>query len=249
MKMKNRGLLIFGVIMLLLVSLMSSCDAFSTVKDVVDDPVAEYHELIVAYQHAQRKAADGWNCVILGYNDMNYQMTLANNYMQAEVERTEAYREALAGYGTKIQEAGNELQRQSSVYTDASGNSIPAAELDLAELAESNALPSDMGLTLQVYASSFVEAPLPQLDSEPVLTAQRAVSERHNELSYCLSEWNDAVEAYNIERSKIPGAVVGAVVGAISEYLNVSTLPESLPYAQIPGASLVPPTPPSFGTD
>ena len=59
-----------------------------------------------------------------------------------------------------------------------------------------------------------------------VLAAMNTASEQYNKIEACGADWNDAVQAYNTERNKIPGDEVGR----IAEYLHVKTLPESLPY-------------------
>ena len=60
----------------------------------------------------------------------------------------------------------------------------------------------------------------------PVLAAMNTASEQYNKIDACGTDWNDAVEGYNVERNKIPGDVVGR----IAEALHVKELPESLPY-------------------
>ena len=59
-----------------------------------------------------------------------------------------------------------------------------------------------------------------------MLAAMNTASEQYNKIEACGADWNDAVQAYNTERNKIPGDVVGR----IAEALHVKTLPEELPY-------------------
>ena len=77
-----------------------------------------------------------------------------------------------------------------------------------------------------MFVQAFQEAPLAQVSDAPVLAAMATASEQYNKIDACGTDWNDAVQAYNTERNKIPGDVVGS----IAEYLKVKTLPESLPY-------------------
>lgn len=243
MKGLNKVRLAVLVLVVLSSLLVSSC---GVLRGAAEKGTNEYEGLVRAYLQAQEAAANGRNCLVLGYSDITTQMQLANNYMEAEVKRTEAYRNPLAEYGTTITEAAETFEEQNAQYVDENGNPLSANSLDLDKLAESGALPSDMGFTLNVYATSFTEAPLEQLDSEPVLNAQRAVSERYNQIDYCLRAWNKVVTVYNEAR----GMVSGEVVGTIANELGVRDLPRTLPYANIPGAGTEGgelPEPPSFG--
>lgn len=181
--------------------------------------VTQYHGLIEAYQAAQKAAATSRSCLVLAFSEMNVQSTMVNNYLIADIEKTKVYRESLANYGTKFSD-------QNNAYFDTAGNGVQPGDLDLAELVNQGATPADMGLTLQVYASTFYEAPLQAVDSEPVINAQRIFSEKFNQAFACIKEWNDAVEDYNVERNKIPGDLIGTVANE----LGVKELPPELPY-------------------
>lgn len=197
---------------------------------VAKDVVKEYHTLIEAYQAGQEAAANGNTCLALAFSEMSNQVVLANNYLVADVAKTEKYRQSLAEYGTKFNE-------QAKAYEDAGGQ---PSKLDLDELAKKGATPADMALTLNVYATTFYEAPLAQVNVEPVINAQRIVSEKYNMAFACVKDWNEAVRSYNTERNKIPGDVVGR----LAEYLKVKELPQALPYF-VMQAPAQPPTVPT----
>jgi hypothetical protein len=79
---------------------------------------------------------------------------------------------------------------------------------------------------LGIFVRAFQEAPLAAVSDAPVLAAMNTASEQYNKIDACGTDWNDAVEGYNVERNKIPGDVVGR----IAEALHVKELPESLPF-------------------
>lgn len=206
------------------------------------DVIKTYNGLIVAYQNAQKEAANGASCLVLVFTEINYQSTLANNYMAGQVAMTDAYRKALAEFGTKMTQVQTQFNDQAQAYVDANGQPIDPSTLDLAVLESQGALPSNMGLTLQVYATTFTEAPMPPMNAEPILTAQRAVSEKMNQAFACIKTWNDTVGVYNQERQQVPGDVVGT----LANYLHVKELPATLPYFTLQGPTAPQPLP-TFG--
>lgn len=208
--------------------------------------VQQYNGLITAYQAGQRETINGKNCVVMVYTDLTIQIGLANTAMQAEVARTAAYRDALAEYGTKVNDqiagAQKQYEGQLGVYSDQNGNVLPPERLDLAKVAAAGAFPAQLVGTLNVFVTSFTEAPLPPANFEPILLAQRETAEKMNLLFACSKTSNDAIFQYNIERQKVSGRVVGD----IAEYLGVSELPAELPYFALQG-STAPPVVPTFG--
>lgn len=225
------------VLLLVLISLV----ACSLGQSVVE----KYDFLIKDYQTGQKEVANAVNCEVVVYTDITLQMGLANNAMLAEVERTEAYREALAEYGSKtnadVEAANAKLQEQLAAYQDANGNPLPPEKLDLAILANQGAMPFKLADTISVLVNSFTEAPLPAANFEPILAAQREIAEKMNMLNACTKTANDAIAQYNISRGQVPGRVVGD----LSEYLGVSDLPAELPYFKLEGPTS-PPVVPTF---
>jgi hypothetical protein len=216
---KNTAKVMF--LLFVVVALLLGCLP-GPVRSVVD----QYHGLITAYQKAQEAAANGTSCLVLAFSEMQNQTTLANNYLVADVEKTKAYRESLASYGKQISDkTGN--------YQGTNGQPLQPGQLDLGELLKAKALPSDLGLSIQAYVTTFTEAPLAAANAEPVLNAQRIVSEKYNLAFACVKDWNSAVKDYNTERNKIPGDVVGR----IAEALKVKELPESLPFFIMQGST------------
>lgn len=230
----RRQLVYVNLFGLLVWSLM----ACSVARSAVD----EYHTLITAYQNTQMAAANGQSCIVLSFSAMTNSATLANNYMQGVANQTTSYREPLRNFGTKMAAQEQTLQDQAAAYKDSAGKPLDPTKLDLADLVNKNATPANMALTLQVYATTFNEAPLPPLNPQPVINAQRQVSESTNQAFACVKDWNDAVRTYNVERNKIPGDAVGR----IAEYLKVKELPQSLPYFTMPGPT-APPALPTLG--
>jgi hypothetical protein len=195
---------------------LSGCQA---IKNVGGNVVDEYHTLITDYQHAQKTASNFQLCVDTAMGTIYTQATFLQNYQQADIEKAKVWRQALDNSSAR-------LAQTLMNYKDSNGNPIPASSLDLGTLAQQNALPDSVGNTFSLFVQAFTEAPLPTVSDAPVLAAMNTASEQYNKIEACGADWNDAVEAYNTERNKIPGDVVGR----IAEALHVKTLPESLPY-------------------
>lgn len=209
---------VFISTMLVLTLLLSACGAIGKAATSVVD---QYHTLIEKYQKAQKEASNFRLCVDTAMGVIYTQATFLQSYQQADVQKAKVWRDALQSAGSKVAD----LLKN---YKDANGNPIPVDQLDLGALANAGALPNGIGSGLTLFVQAFQEAPLAQVSDAPVLAAMNTASEQYNKIDACGTDWNDAVEAYNVERNKIPGDVVGR----IAEYLKVKELPESLPYYQ-----------------
>jgi hypothetical protein len=210
--MKKIGLAIN--ILVILALLLSGCGVIGGVVD-------QYHTLIAAYQKAQKMASNFQLCVDTAMGTIYTQASFLQSYQQADIEKAKVWREALDNSSARLAET---LKN----YKDANGNPIPASSLDLDTLAQQSALPDSVGNGFTLFVQAFQEAPLPAVSDAPVLAAMNTATEQYNKIDACGADWNDAVEAYNTERNKIPGDVVGR----IAEALHVKTLPETLPYYQ-----------------
>jgi len=209
----------FVINVLVVISLaLSACQAIGNAAGSV---VNEYHTLITDYQNAQKMASNFQLCVDTAMGAIYTQATFLQNYQQADVEKAKVWRQALDNSSAR-------LAQTLMNYKDANGNPLPASSLDLGTLAQQNALPDSVGSGFSLFVQAFTEAPLAQVSDAPVLAAMNTASEQYNKIDACGADWNDAVQAYNTERNKIPGDVVGR----IAEALHVKTLPESLPYYQ-----------------
>jgi hypothetical protein len=206
---------IFGFAINMLVVMTLALSACQTAKSVVD----EYHTLIEDYQNAQKMASNFQLCVDTAMGTIYTQAAFLQNYQQADIEKAKVWRQVLDNSSARLLEA---LKN----YRDANGNPLPTSALDLGTLAQQNALPDSVAGGFSLFIQAFQEAPLPQVSDAPVLAAMNTASEQYNKIDACGADWNDAVQAYNTERNKIPGDVVGR----IAEALHVKTLPESLPY-------------------
>src|SRR5271157_351058 len=195
-----------------IMSLMLTGCVTSSVVDV-------YHTLITDYQNAQEQASNFQLCVDTAMGTIYTQATFLQNYQQADIEKAKVWRQALDDSSARLEQT---LQN----YKDANGNPLPASSLDLGALEQKNALPNSIGSGFSLYVKAFTEAPLPAVSDAPVLAAMNTATEQYNKIDACGTDWNDAVKAYNVERNKIPGDVVGT----IAQSLKVKTLPETLPY-------------------
>lgn len=207
----------FAINMLVIMALaLSACQA---IKNVAGSVVDQYHTLIEYYQNAQQMASNFQLCVDTAMGTIYTQATFLQNYQQADIEKAKVWRQALDNSSARLLET---LKN----YKDANGNALPASSLDLGALAQQNALPDSVAGGFTLFVQAFQEAPLAQVSDAPVLAAMNTASEQYNKIDACGADWNDAVKAYNTERNKIPGDVVGR----IAEALHIKTLPESLPY-------------------
>ena len=207
----------FAIGLLSILSLiLGACQAISNVASSVVD---EYHTLITDYQTAQKMASNFQLCVDTAMGTIYTQATFLQNYQQADINKTKVWRQAL-------DDSAARLAQTLLNYKDANGNPLPASSLDLGALAQQNALPDSVSGGFGVFVKAFQEAPLPTVSDKPVMMAMQTASEQYNKIDACGTDWNDAVQAYNTERNKIPGDVVGR----IAEALKVKTLPETLPY-------------------
>jgi hypothetical protein len=208
-----------GFVINLLVVISLTLSACQTISNVAGNVVNEYSTLITDYQNAQKTASNFQLCVDTAMGTIYTQATFLQNYQQADVEKAKVWRQALDNSSAR-------LAQTLLNYKDANGNPLPASSLDLGALAQANALPNSVGSGFSWFVQAFQEAPLAQVSDAPVLAAMNTASEQYNKIDACGADWNDAVQAYNTERNKIPGDVVGR----IAEALHVKTLPETLPY-------------------
>jgi hypothetical protein len=221
----------YGLVINMLVVLSLALSACGVVGGVVD----QYHTLITAYQNAQKTASNFQLCVDTAMGTIYTQAAFLQSYQQADVEKAKVWREALDNSAARLAEV-------LANYKDANGNPLPASALDLDTLLQQNALPDGVAGGFTLFVQAFQEAPLAQVSDAPVLAAMNTATEQYNKIDACGADWNDAVQAYNTERNKIPGDVVGR----IAEALGVKTLPESLPYyAGSYGGSISQPTLPT----
>lgn len=186
---------------------------------VARSAVDEYHTLITDYQTAQKMASNFQLCTDTAMGTIYTQATFLQNYQQADVQKAKEWRQALDDSSARLAET-------MAAYKDANGNPLSTDQLDLGELAAKGALPDGVSGGFNVFVKAFQEAPLSTVSDKPVLMAMQTATEQYNKIDACGADWNDAVQAYNTERNKIPGDVVGR----IAEALKVKTLPESLPF-------------------
>jgi hypothetical protein len=205
----------------LAVVLALALGACTAIKNVAGSVVDQYHTLITDYQNAQKMASNFRLCVDTAMGTIYTQASFLQSYQQADIEKAKVWRQALDNSSAR-------LAQTLMNYKDANGNPLPASSLDLGTLAQANALPNSIAGGFSLFVQAFQEAPLPAVSDAPVLAAMNTATEQYNKIDACGADWNDAVAAYNTERNKIPGDVVGR----IAEYLHVKTLPEELPYYQ-----------------
>jgi len=187
---------------------------------VIGSPTTEYNELIALVQGVQSAAA-------------NFQLVTDTQYakVQAKTQITKDYYEAVANSGEiwtgHFRSEADALAEQMSSYRDENGQPLDPSQLNLAELQEQGALPSDLGQGFSLFVNAVVQAPPPVPAPEVTLALGDTVDEAMNTIQLAGTDWNDAVRAYNTRRSQISGEIVARV----SEFFGFE-LPESFPYYQ-----------------
>ena len=216
-----------------LVMLLAGCSIISAGTD-------QYNFLITDYEGAQAGVANSTSCISLAYTDMNLQIGINLQVLQAFVAANSAYRKPLEQFGTKVTQAQNDYTGKYQNYLGPDGKPLPPDQLDLGTLAQKQALPGDLALTLQVYSTSFVEAGMPQIPTDSTKNLQNIIDEKINMSFACVKTANDAIQKYNTSRGKVPGDVVGT----LAQKANIRELPRELPYFVIPASA--PPVVPTF---
>lgn len=186
----------------------------------IPSPTTEYNELIALVQGVQSSAA-------------NFQLVTDTQYakVQAKTQITKDYYEAVAQSGEiwtgHFRDEAEALAEQMSSYRDANGQPVDPSQLNLEELQQQGALPSDLGQGFSLFVNAVVQAPPPVPAPEVTLAMGDTVDEAMNTIQLAGTDWNDAVRAYNTRRSQISGEVVARV----SEFFGFE-LPDSFPYYQ-----------------
>lgn len=236
MKGTSHRMASIGVQMLflaLLALLLASCGIVTAGTD-------QYNFLIADYEGAQAGVANSTSCISLAYTDMNLQIGINLQVLQAYVAGNSAYRKPLEQFGTKVSQAQSDYASKYQNYLGPDGKPLSPSQLDLGALAQNQAMPGDLALTLQVYSTSFVEAGMPQIPTDTTKNLQNILDEKINMSFACVKTANDAIQKYNTGRGQVPGAVVGA----LAQKANIRELPQQLPYFVVPASA--PPVVPTF---
>lgn len=187
---------------------------------VVSSGTTEYNELVALVQGVQSAAA-------------NFQLVTDTQYakIQAKTQITKDYYEAVSSSG-EIWTGNFRAQAQALTdllknYRDANGQPLDPTKLNLADLQNKGALPSDIGQGFSLYVNAITQAPPPVPDASVTLALGDTVDEAMNTIQLAGTDWNDAVKAYNTRRAQIKGEIVARV----SAYFGFD-LPVTFPYYQ-----------------
>lgn len=222
-----------GLVFVPLALLLVGCGLISAGTD-------QYNFLIADYEGAQAGVANSTSCISLAYTDMNVQIGINLQVLQAFVAANSAYRKPLEQFGTKVNQAQADYTGKYQNYLGPDGKPLPPSQLDLAALAQKQAMPGNLALTLQVYSTSFVEAGMPQIPTDSTKNLQNIIDEKINMSFACVKTANDAIQKYNTSRGQVPGDVVGT----LAQKANIRELPRELPYFVVPASA--PPVVPTF---
>jgi hypothetical protein len=236
MKGKSNRMAMLGVQVLflaLLALLLASCGLVTAGTD-------QYNFLIADYEGAQAGVANSASCISLSYTDMNLQIGINLQVLQAFVAANSAYRKPLEQFGTKVSQAQGDYASKYQNYLGPDGKPLSPSQLDLGALAQKQAMPGDLALTLQVYSTSFVEAGMPQMPTDTTKNLQNIIDEKINMSFACVKTANDAIQKYNTGRGQVPGDIVGT----LAQKANIRELPRELPYFVVPASA--PPVVPTF---
>lgn len=204
---------------------------------VVQTGTTEYNELVALVQGVQSAAA-------------NFQLVTDTQYakIQAKTQITKDYYDAVSNSGEvwtgNFRSQADALTAMLNNYRDANGQPIDPTKLNLNDLQNKGALPSDLGQGFSLYVNAITQAPPPVPDAQVTLALGDTVDEAMNTIQLAGTDWNDAVKAYNTRRAQITGEIVARV----SAYFGFD-LPLTFPYYQGANAGqpiqnpLVTPTP------
>ena len=187
---------------------------------VVDSGTTEYNELVVLVQGVQSAAA-------------NFQLVTDTQYakIQAKTQITKDYYDAVSNSGEvwtgNFRSQADALTNLLNNYRDENGQPLDPTKLNLSELQNKGALPSDLGQGFTLYVNAITQAPPPVPDSKVTLALGDTVDEAMNTIQLGGTDWNDAVKAYNTRRAQIKGEIVASV----SAYFGFD-LPVTFPYYQ-----------------
>ncbi|MBL8097353.1 MAG: hypothetical protein JNL73_24450 [Anaerolineales bacterium] len=187
---------------------------------VVNTGTTEYNELVALVQGVQSAAA-------------NFQLVTDTQYakIQAKTQITKDYYDAVSNSGEvwtgNFRSQADALTALLSNYRDADGQPLDPTQLNLSELQNQGALPSDLGQGFSLYVNAITQAPPPVPDAQVTLALGDTVDEAMNTIQLGGTDWNDAVKAYNTRRAQITGEVVARV----SAYFGFD-LPVAFPYYQ-----------------
>lgn len=187
---------------------------------VVQTGTTEYNELVALVQGVQSAAA-------------NFQLVTDTQYakIQAKTQITKDYYDAVSNSGEvwtgNFRSQADALTAMLNNYRDANGQPIDPTKLNLNDLQNKGALPSDLGQGFSLYVNAITQAPPPVPDAQVTLALGDTVDEAMNTIQLAGTDWNDAVKAYNTRRAQITGEIVARV----SAYFGFD-LPVTFPYYQ-----------------
>ena len=187
---------------------------------VIDSGTTEYNELVALVQGVQSAAA-------------NFQLVTDTQYakIQAKTQITKDYYDAVSNSGEvwtgNFRSQADALTEMLKNYRDANGQPLDPTKLNLNELQQKGALPSNLGQGFSLYVNAITQAPPPVPDSKVTLALGDTVDEGMNTIQLAGTDWNDAVKAYNTRRAQIKGEIVARV----SAYFGFD-LPVTFPYYQ-----------------
>ncbi len=180
----------------------------------------EYDELVALVQGVQSAAA-------------NFQLVTDTQYakIQAKTQITKDYYDAVNTSGEvwtgNFRSQAEALTNMLNNYRDENGQPLDPTKLNLDELQDKGALPTDLGQGFSLYVNAITQAPPPVPDSEVTIALGDTIDEAMNTIQLGGTDWNDAVKAYNTRRAQIKGEIVARV----SEFFGFE-LPVSFPYYQ-----------------
>ena len=187
---------------------------------VVKPGTTEYNELVALVQGVQSAAA-------------NFQLVTDTQYakIQAKTQITQDYYDAVNNSGEvwtgNFRSQADALTDLLNNYRDENGQPLDPTQLDLNELQNKGALPSEIGQGFSLYVNAITQAPPPVPDAQVTIALGDTVDEAMNTIQLAGTDWNDAVKAYNTRRAQIAGEIVARV----SEYFGFE-LPLTFPYYQ-----------------
>ncbi len=203
-----------------IIAMLTGLAGCATIGNVVNTGATEYNELVALVQGVQSAAS-------------NFQLVTDTQYakIQAKTQITKDYYNAVSNSGEvwtgNFKSQSDALTDLLKNYKDENGQPMDVSKLNLAQLQQKGALPTDLGQGFSLYVNAITQAPPPVPDKDVTLALGDTVDEAMNTIQLAGTDWNDAVKKYNTRRSQIKGEIVAKV----SEYFGFE-LPVTFPYYQ-----------------
>lgn len=217
--MKKLSKYIFGLMISVLIGgILSSCGLFQSVSH-------EHDKLVELYQKADAARSNAAACYDMNGGKVRDSFKAFNKFLDANKQTVDAWK-------------SNKLDPANKAFNNAKSSLKSSLNDDLNTAVENGGTPTDMANGFALQINAYTEAPWVGMDTVALTSLQDLIEEAYSTSYGCIKDWNDAVSAYNIERSRIASlSDSGRIIGDAANALGVTDLPRKLPYYESPDNS------------